>query len=109
MRRAKSEARKTLKRTNKHSDMKTIIIGLTVALIFVLIGVFFLSYAMETLDKQAEQLGSEEKPLFNPPLADYNIPGLDNELGALAVGISGTLLLFIVSLGVAVLLHKKKS
>ncbi len=95
--------------TNKKTNQKTIIIGLTVALIFVLIGVFVLSYSMETLDKQAEQLGSEEKPVFNPPFADYTIPGLDNVWGGLIVGIMGTLLLFVVSLAVAMLLRKKKS
>jgi ABC-type phosphate transport system permease subunit len=95
--------------TNKKTTQKTIVIGLTVALIFVLIGVFLLSYSMETLDKQAEQLGSEEKPLFNPPFADYTIPGLDNVWGGLIVGIMGTLLLFVVSLTVAMLLRKKKS
>jgi ABC-type phosphate transport system permease subunit len=94
--------------TNKKTNQKTIIIGLTVALIFVLIGVFVLSYSMETLDKQAEQLGSEEKPMFNPPFADYNISGLDNVWGGLIVGILGTLLLFVVSLGVAMLLRKKR-
>ena len=95
--------------TNKKTTQKTIVIGLTVALIFVLIGVFVLSYSMETLDKQAEQLGSEEKPLFNPPFADYNIPELDNVWSGLIVGIMGTLLLFVVSLTVARLLRKKKS
>ena len=95
--------------TNKKTNQRTIIIGLIVALIFVLIGVFLLSYSMETLDKQAEQLGSEEKPLFNPPFADYTIPGLDNVWGGLIVGIMGTLLLFVVSLTVAMLLRKKKS
>ena len=35
-------------------NQKTIIVGLTVAIIFVMIGVFFLSYAMETLDVKAE-------------------------------------------------------
>lgn len=95
--------------TNKKTNQKTIIIGLTVALIFVLIGVFVLSYSMETLDKQAEQLGSEEKPVFNPPFADYNIPGLDNVWGGLIIGIMGTLVLFVVSLAVAMLLRKKKS
>jgi ABC-type phosphate transport system permease subunit len=101
--------RKILATINKKTTQKTVIIGLTVALIFVLIGVFVFSYSMETLDKQAEQLGSEEKPLFNPPFADYTIPGLDNVWGGLIVGIIGTLLLFVVSLGVAVLLRKKKS
>jgi protein-S-isoprenylcysteine O-methyltransferase Ste14 len=87
---------------------KTIIIGLAVALIFVLIGVFFLSYSMETLDKQAEQLGAEEKPVYTAPFADYAIPGLNSVWGALIVGVIGTILLFIVSLVVAKLLRKKK-
>jgi protein-S-isoprenylcysteine O-methyltransferase Ste14 len=87
---------------------KTIIIGLAVALIFVLIGVFFLSYSMETLDKQAEQLGAEEKPVYTAPFADYTIPGLNSVWGALIVGVIGTILLFIVSLVVAKLLRKKK-
>jgi hypothetical protein len=77
-------------------------------LIFVIVGVFAFSYSTETLDKQAQQLGAEEKPVFTPPFADYNIPGLDNEWGALIIGIAGTLLLFIVSLGAAKVLHKKK-
>ena len=107
MKRAKREARKTLK-TNKHSNLKTIIVGLTIALIFVLIGVFVLSYAMETLDVQAEQLGAEEQPVYNPPFADYILPGMENEWGALIIGIAGTLLLFVVSFGAAILLRKTK-
>jgi ABC-type phosphate transport system permease subunit len=90
-------------------NQKTVLIGLVVALIFVLVGVFIFSNSMETLDKQAEQLGVEEKPIYNPPFADYNIPGLDNVWGALIIGIIGTLLLFIAGLGVAMLLKKKKS
>lgn len=95
-------------KNTKKLNQKTLIVGLTVALIFVLVGVFAFSYSMETLDKQAQQLGAEEKPVYKPPFADYNIPGLDNEWGALIIGIAGTLLLFIVSLGVAKILQKKK-
>ena len=91
-------------------NQKTVLIGLVVALIFVLVGVFIFSYSMETLDKQAEQLGAEEKPVvYNPPFADYTIPGMNNVWGALIIGIIGTLLLFIVGLGAAILLNKKKS
>jgi ABC-type phosphate transport system permease subunit len=95
--------------TSIKRNQKTLLIGLVVALIFVLVGVFIFSYSMETLDKQAEQLGVEEKPVYNPPFADYNIPGLDNVWGALVIGIVGTLMLFIVGLGAAILLNKKKS
>jgi protein-S-isoprenylcysteine O-methyltransferase Ste14 len=93
----------------KISGHKTLIIGLAVAMIFVLVGVFALSYSMETLDKQAEQLGAEENPIYEPPFPDYGIPGIDNVWGALAIGICGTLLLFLVGYGVAKLMRKQKS
>jgi hypothetical protein len=90
-------------------NQKTIIIGLTVAVVFVMIGVFFLSYAMETLDVKAEQLGAEEQPIYEPPFPDYSIIGIDNVWGALIIGLAGTLLLFIVGFGVAKIFNKKKS
>jgi hypothetical protein len=90
-------------------NKKTLIIGLTVALIFVLVGVFCFSYAMETLDVKAEELGAQEQPIYEPPFHDYNILGLDNVWGALIVGIAGTMLMFVVTYGVAKILKKKKS
>ncbi|MCW4001467.1 MAG: cobalamin biosynthesis protein CbiN [Candidatus Bathyarchaeota archaeon] len=89
-------------------NKKTLLVGLTVAIIFVILGVFCFSYAMETLDVKAEELGAEEQPVYEPPLPDYTIPGLENEWGALLLGITSTLLLFGVGLGAAVLLKKKK-
>jgi len=94
--------------TKRKNSNKTLLIGLAVAMIFVLVGVFVLSYSFETLDKQAGQLGAEEKPVYNAPFADYNIPGLDNVWGALIVGVVGTLLLFGMGLGVAKLMRMKK-
>jgi hypothetical protein len=90
-------------------NQKTVIVGLVVALVFVLIGVLALSYSMETLDKQAEQLGAEEKPFYEAPFADYLIPGLDDVTGGLIIGIIGTLLLFVVSFAIARTLSKKKA
>lgn len=89
-------------------SQKTIIAGLTVALIFVLLGVFIFSYAMETLDAKAEELGATEQPVYKPPFPDYSIVGMENEWGVLLIGISSTLLLFIVGLGVAKILNKKR-
>jgi hypothetical protein len=89
-------------------NQKTVLIGLAVALIFVLVGVFVLSYSMETLDKQAEQLGVEENPIYQPPFPDYLIPGLNDTMGGLIIGVGGTLLLFVAGLGVAKILNKKK-
>lgn len=91
------------------STKKTILIVLTVAMIFVLVGVFVLSYSFETLDKQAGKLGAEEKSVYHAPFADYNIPGLENTWGALIVGVVGTLLLFALGLIVAKIVRKKKS
>ena len=90
-------------------NQKTIIIGLTVAIIFVMIGVFFLSYAMETLDVKAEQLGAQEQPIYEPPFPDYSIVGLENVWGALIIGVVSTLLLFIAGFSVAKILKKKRS
>jgi hypothetical protein len=90
-------------------NQKTIIVGLTVAIIFVLVGVFFLSYAMETLDVKAEQLGAQEQPVYKPPFSDYSIAGLDSTTSGLIIGIGGTLLIFVVGLVVAKILNKKKS
>ena len=75
------------------STKKTILIVLTLAMIFVLVGVFVLSFSFETLDKQADKMGAKENPIYEAPFADYNIPGLDNTWGALIVGVVGTLLL----------------
>ena len=88
-------------------NQKTVIIGLAVSLIFVLLGVFVFSFAMETLDVKAEELGAQEQAAYEPPFPDYTITGFDNEWGALLIGIASTLLLFVVGLGVAKILKKK--
>ena len=93
----------------KKLNQKTLIVGLAVAIIFVIVGVFVFSYAMETLDVKAEQLGAEEQPVYEPPFPDYSIIGFENEWGNLVLGIASTLLLFAVAFGVAKLLNKKKS
>lgn len=87
---------------------KTILLILALAMIFVLVGVFVLSYSFETLDKQAGKLGAQEKDWYSAPFADYNVPGLNNVWGALIVGVFGTLGLFGLGLVVAKIVHKKK-
>ena len=88
---------------------RTIILVLSIAMIFVLVGVFALSYSFETLDKQAGKMGDTEKPIYHAPFDNYNIPGLDNTWGALLVGVFGTLGLFCLGLGVAKIVYRKKS
>jgi hypothetical protein len=89
-------------------NRKTIAIGLAVSLVFVLLGVFCFSYAMETLDVKAEELGAEEQSIYEPPFPDYTIIGFENECGALLIGAASTLLLFVAGLGAAKLLSKKR-
>lgn len=88
-------------------DKKTLAIGIALSLICVVLGVFVFSYAMETLDVKAEELGAQEKPIYEAPLPDYMIPGLENEWGTLILGIASTLLLFTAGFGAAKLLKKK--
>ncbi|MGE5188324.1 MAG: hypothetical protein ACM3JE_04785 [Betaproteobacteria bacterium] len=95
--------------TKNKINQKTVLLGLAVTLIFVIAGVFCFSYALETLDVQAKALGAEEHPIYEPPFPDYNIVGLENEWGALVVGVVSTLLLFVAGLAVAKVLSKKKS
>lgn len=92
----------------KRRNQKTIIIGLAAALIFVVLGVFVFSYALETLDVKAEELGAEEQPIWSAPFADYTIAGSDSQWIALAVGIAATLLIFGAAFGAAKVLRKKK-
>jgi hypothetical protein len=94
--------------SGKKISRKTLIFGLTVALVFVMAGVFCFSYALETLDVKAEELGVAEQPIYEPPFPDYSIVGFENQWGALVVGIASTLLLFGVGLVVAKVLNKKK-
>jgi hypothetical protein len=91
----------------KHNN-KILIIGLVVALVCVVLGVFVFSYAMETLDAKAEQLGATEQPIYSAPFADYTLGGSNSPWVALAVGVTATLLIFGVGFGVAKVLRKKK-
>jgi hypothetical protein len=91
----------------KHTQ-KMLIIGLAVAIICVVLGVFVFSYAMETLDVKAEQLGASEQPVWTAPFADYTLGGSNSPWVALAVGVTATLLIFGVGFGIAKVLRKKK-
>ena len=92
----------------KKTSRKTLIIGLTVALVFVFAGVFCFSYGLETLDVKAEELGAAEQPIYEPPFPDYSIVGFENQWAALVIGVASTLLLFVAGLAIAKVLHKKK-
>ena len=94
--------------TNKKRNQKTILVGLAIALAFVVLGVFVFSYAMETLDWKAEELGASEQPVWEAPFYDYTLNGSDSQWVALLVGVVATLLLFVVGFVVAKAFSKKK-
>jgi hypothetical protein len=89
-------------------DKKMIAIGLTVAVIFVIVGVLIFSYSLETLDVQAEELGSEASNIWTAPFPEYVIVGFENEAYTILLGVVSTLAVFGVTLGVAMLLKKSK-
>ena len=93
---------------HKKINHKTIAIGLAAALIFVILGTFVFSYAMETIDLKAEELGAQEQQIWTAPFKDYTIAGSESQWIALIVGIAATLLLFVVGIGVAKIIRKKK-
>ena len=82
---------------------------MVVALVFVAVGVVWLSASIETFDVVAEHLGVEEERLWTPFLPDYTIPGLEESLGAtLILGIASTLLVLGVAYGVGRVLLLKR-
>ena len=93
---------------NKKSNKKTVIVGLIVALIFVILGVFCFSYALEMLDLKAGELGLTERPIYDPLFPDYSFPKLEGQWGDLLIGVIFTLLLFVVAFAVAKMLSKKR-
>jgi hypothetical protein len=85
-----------------------IMIGLTLAVAFVIVGVLAFSYSMETLDVQAEKLGAQDTNVWQAPFQDYLVVGFESEMGTILLGVASTLAIFGVSLGAAMLLKKSR-
>jgi len=100
---------KISRKSVKNLDRNTIVLGLAVAVIFVIVGNFVFAYAMETLDVKAEELEVTGKNVLDAPFPDYVIPGFENEWGGILLGVVAMLAIFVVTLGIANLLKKKKS
>lgn len=85
-----------------------IAIGLSLAVVIVIVGVLVFSYAMETLDVQAKNLGVHDESIYSAPFPDYTIIGFENELGNSLLGITSTFIVFGVTIGVAKMLRKSR-
>jgi len=93
---------------SKRLNQKTLLLGLSLAILFVILGVFCFSHALETLDLKASEMGLEEQPVYDPPFPDYNITGSENTWSHFVIAIISTFLLFGVTFVVAKLLSKKR-
>lgn len=91
-------------------NKQMIIIGIIVSLLFVTIGVALLSTSEETLDKIAEEHGSQEKQRWAPPFPDYEIPGLEGKTAInIIVGLVFALLTLCITFAVGKALKAKKN
>ncbi|MDQ1318676.1 MAG: cobalt/nickel transport protein [Candidatus Poribacteria bacterium] len=92
---------------------RDVIIGLVVAIFLAGVISMFASSHPDGLEKVAENLGFLEKgegqPLVKSPVPDYEWPGLENKKLATSIaGIAGTLIVFGLSYGLAVILRRKE-
>lgn len=84
-----------------------------ILIIFSIAGLLSLAASVypDGLEKVAENLGFTNlatAPLFSAPIPDYIMPGINNELWATSLaGLSGTVLVLVVGLGVSKFLTKR--
>lgn len=100
---------KISKTTLQNLNRRTVIIGLVIAAVFVILGNLVFSYALETLDVQAELLELAGENFLSAPFPEYTIPGLEENVWAgILLGVISMLVIFAVTLMVARLLKKKE-
>lgn len=92
---------------------KEILIGLAMAVLIALLVSPFASPWPDGLERVAKDLGFLEKgegpPAFAAPVPDYSFPGIRNKDWATSfAGLAGTLAMFVIGWGVAILLRKQK-
>jgi cobalt/nickel transport protein len=92
---------------------KVTLIGLLIAIIFVLFFSPFASKSPDGLEKVAENKGFLHKckvqEVFKSPIPDYLVPGIKHKGVATAVsGLIGVLISFGVAFGLGYLIRKKK-
>jgi len=87
-----------------------ILVGIIASMLFVAIGCAWLSLSAETLDEIAEHFGAKEFRLWSPPMADYEILGLEGNIAAnIAVGVIFTLVVLGVTFAVGKYLRSSKT
>jgi hypothetical protein len=75
--------------------------GILFSMVFVAVGVIWLSNSAETLDQVAEQFGASTSSLWTPPIPEYEVPGFQGNLALdMVVGIVFTLLILALTIGI---------
>jgi len=73
---------------------KLLIIGVTISIVFVVVGSVWLSLSSETLEEIARSFGASESYVWPPPVPNYEIPGLEgNVVASITVGLVSTLII----------------
>jgi hypothetical protein len=84
--------------------------GLVLSLVFVMVGVIWLSNSVETLDEVAEHFGATESPIWTPPIPNYEIHGFEgNVMANIAVGIVFAIIVLVSTFAVGKSLQLLKS
>jgi hypothetical protein len=89
-----------------------LVFGVLFSMVFVAVGVIWLSNSAETLDQVAEQFGASTFALWTPPIPEYEVPGFQGNLALdMVVGTAFTLFILIltVAIGKGLLLLKGKA
>lgn len=88
---------------------KIIIVGLVISLIICCLSPFLASQNPDGLEKTAELVKAGEGTTFHqPPMPDYEIPGLGT-IGSILALVIGTIIVFAIAYGVAIVAGKRKA
>ena len=89
---------------------RMLVFGLLLSLVFVVVGVVWLSNSVETLDQVAEHFGATSSPIWTPPIPEYEIHGFEgNVIVNIAVGIAFTVMVLVSTFAVGKCLRLLKS
>lgn len=94
-------------------DKKFLIGGLAVAVIIAFLAPFLASSNPDGLDSTLEKIfvGEEVEPAFESPMPDYTVPALgeDSPWGGVIAIVGGTLVIFLIALGLGQLIKKDEN
>jgi cobalt/nickel transport protein len=96
----------------RRRDKKFFIAGVIIAVLIAVLAPFVASSNPDGLESSSEKFDSAEgkdDPSYDSPLADYSIPGIDNDKysGAIAIGL-GTIIILLIVIGMSYAFKRNK-